>query len=302
MRLADVAPADLRRRLKGPGLVLRTPPFVARIQADSDKVVEGLRLCYDSFEVADDDEFVDFHLAVHLDGGLRGWLNPTARFSSDGRRSFSSLAANQAFHMIEWGLNWAVTANAHQYLVYHAAVLAQGDRAVLMPAPPGSGKSTLSAALANRGWRLLSDELALCDPVTGELIGMARPVNLKNAAIDLIRRFAPQARLTAPVPSTAKGTLALMRPPQHSIDNVNLRATPTWIVTPQYRADTPAFLMEANRADTMMLLAEQSFNYDIHGRRGFETTADLVDRCQCLQFTYSSLEEACEVFDGLAAA
>ena len=155
---------------------------------------------------------------------------------------------------------------------------------------------------SQRGWRLLSDELALCDPATGRLIGMARPVNLKNEAIELILRFAPEARLTEPVPATAKGTLALMRASQDSIDNVGQWATPTWIVTPQYRAGSPAFLMEANRADTMMLLAEQSFNYDIHGRRGFDTTADLVDRCACLQFTYSSLEEACEVFDGLAAA
>ena len=302
MRLGELDVATLCRRLKGQGLVLRTPPFVARIQSDSPLVVEGLRRCYDAFEVGDDNEFADFHLTVRLDGGWRGWLAPTARFSSDGRRSFSSLAADQAFHMIEWGLNWAVTANAHQYLVYHAAVLERGGRAVLMPAPPGSGKSTLSAALAHRGWRLLSDELALCDPAKGRLLGMARPVNLKNEAIELIRRFAPAARLTQPVPATAKGTLALMRAPQESIDGVRQWATPAWIVTPRYQPGSPAFLMEANRADTMMLLAEQSFNYDIHGRQGFETTADLVDRCQCLQFTYASLEEACEVFDSLAAA
>lgn len=301
MKLAGLDSRDLRHRLRGLGLVLRTPPFVARIHSDSPLVLQGLQCCYDAFEVGSDDEFADFHLQVNLDGGLRGWLSPTARFSSDGRRSFSSLAANQAFHMIEWGLNWAVTANAHQFLVYHAAVLERGGRAALMPAPPGSGKSTLSAALAHRGWRLLSDELALCDPATGQLLGMARPVNLKNEAIELIRRFAPDARLTPPVPATAKGTLALMRAPQASIDGVAGWATPRWIITPRYQPGASAFLVEANRADTMMMLAEQSFNYDIHGRDGFEATARLVEQCDCLQFTYSSLEEACEVFDGLAA-
>jgi predicted ATPase len=33
---------------------------------------------------------------------------------------------------------------------------------VILPAPPGSGKSTLCAALVTRGWRLLSDELTWC--------------------------------------------------------------------------------------------------------------------------------------------
>lgn len=302
MKLGALPTAELRQRLRGAGLVLRTPPFVARIQSDSPRVLQGLQSCYDTFELGQDEDFADFHLRVSLDGGLRGWLSPTARFSSDGRRSFSSLPANQAFHMIEWGLNWAVTANAHQYLVYHAAVLERGGHALLLPAPPGSGKSTLSAALSHRGWRLMSDELALCSPSTGQLLGMARPVNLKNQAIELIRNFAPQARLTPAVPATAKGTLSLMRAPQASIDAVHQWATPRWIVIPRYEAGASAFLMEANRADTMMMLAEQSFNYDIHGRQGFEVTAGLVERCQCLQFTYSSLEEACEVFDGLAAA
>jgi len=130
---------------------------------------------------------------------------------------------------------------------------------------------------------------------------MGRPVNLKNQAIDLIRHFAPEARLTDPVPSTAKGTLALMRAPDHSIASVAQWAEPTWIVLPRYRAGSDARLFEIDRANTMMMLAEQSFNYDIHGRKGFETTAALVDRCQCMQFTYSSLDEACQVFDQLAS-
>ena len=63
---------------------------------------------------------------------------------------------------------------------------------MLLPAPPGAGKSTLCAGLVHRGWRLLSDELALVDMETGLVRGMARPVNLKNKSIEVIRDFAPE--------------------------------------------------------------------------------------------------------------
>lgn len=90
----------------------------------------------------------------------------------------------------------------------------------MLPAPPGSGKSTLTAALAQRGWRLMSDELALLNPLDQRLYGLGRPVNLKNQAIGLIRDFARDAVMTKPVPDTLKGTLSLMKAPDEAIARV----------------------------------------------------------------------------------
>lgn len=301
MRLAQAGEQRVRRSLRREGLVLRTPPFVARLHSDIPRVAHDLIRLYPDFELGDGNDFADFHLQVNYVGGLRRFLKPSARFASDGESAFSSLPAEQCFHMMEWGLNWAVTSSAHQFLIYHAAVLEKNGRAVMLPAPPGSGKSTLTAALASRGWRLLSDELALFNPLTGQVHGMARPVNLKNAAIGLIQRFAPDAVMTAPVPDTLKGTLALMRPSPESVARVWETAQPAWIITPRYVADSPAQLQPMAKAHMLLLLAEQAFNYDIHGRAGFTVTADLVDRCHCFEFVYASLDDAIQTFDALAA-
>jgi hypothetical protein len=247
-------------------LLLKTPPFVARLSSTLPRVAEDLCLLYPEFELAEPGDFADFHLEVRREAGLRGWFKPMARFYADGEPAFSTLPVAQAFHMVEWGLNWAVTSMAHQYLIYHAAALERGGRALLLPAPPGSGKSTLSAALAHRGWRLLSDELAL----------------------------------TTPVADTLKGTLALMRPPAASVAAVHQTAQPAWIVLPRYQALSETRLSPMPKAEMLLLLAEQSFNYDTHGRAGFEATADLVDRCDCFEFVYSSLDEATALFAGLA--
>lgn len=301
MRLAQAGEEKVRRSLRREGLILRTPPFVASLHSDVPRVARDLIWLYPDFELGADNEFADFHLQVNYVSGLRRFVKPTARFASDGESAFSSLPADQCFHMMEWGLNWAVTSSAHRFLIYHAAVLEKHGRAVMLPAPPGSGKSTLTAALANRGWRLLSDELALYDPRTGLVQGMARPVNLKNAAIELIRRFAPDAVMTEAVPDTLKGTLALMRPPQESVARVWEPARPAWIISPRYEAGSQPQLDPMAKARMLLLLAEQAFNYDIHGRDGFTATADLVDSCGCHEFVYSSLDDAIRIFETLAA-
>ncbi len=203
--------------------------------------------------------------------------------------------------MIEWGLNWCVAAHAHQYLTIHAAVIERDGRAAVLPAPPGSGKSTLCAGLVHRGWRLLSDELALLDMDSGMIHGMARPVSLKNASIEAIRAFVPEAVMTRAVPDTAKGTVALMQPPVASVRRVREPSRATWIVLPSYEAGAAPVFSPHGKERTFMTLAEQSFNYDMHGARGFEAMGRLVDQCECLRFNYGRLEDAAAAFDRLAA-
>ncbi|MGM9481721.1 HprK-related kinase A [Roseateles sp. NT4] len=304
--LAALGEGELRRRLSSSGLTLRLPPFVARLQSDVPRVAQDLMRLYGEFALGRDDEFADFHLTVNYDRGLHAlWRRLAgrrqARFSTDGLAAFTTLPATQAFHMVEWGLNWAVTAHAHHFVVYHAAVLERGGRALVLPAPPGSGKSTLTAALGQRGWRLLSDELALLDPRDGQLYGLARPVNLKNQAIALMQAFAPGAVMTAPVPDTLKGTLSLMKAPGDAISRVHEGARPAWVVVPSFEPGAEAVLEALPKAQAHLLLADQAFNYDIHGVDGFEATADLVDRVDCWGFTYSRLDDAIAVFDRLAA-
>ena len=63
--------------------------------------------------------------------------------------------------LLEWGTNYALATRLFCYLLLHAGVVERGGRAIVMPALPGSGKSTLTAALTLRGFRLLSDEFGV---------------------------------------------------------------------------------------------------------------------------------------------
>ncbi|UXH78751.1 HprK-related kinase A [Roseateles amylovorans] len=302
MRVGQVERGELRQRLRRDGVALRLSPFTVRVRSDLPHLADDIAAMYRDFDLLEPGEFVDFHVAVLRSSHWLSRWQGKAEFWFDGQRSFTPLPAAQALAMLEWGINWCIAAHAHQFLLIHAAVLERDGRALLMPAPPGSGKSTLCAALAHRGWRLLSDELGLLDLDTGRVHGMARPINLKNASIPLMRAFAPQALFSASMPNTSKGTVALVRAPDEAIARRHEPAQPAWVVLPAWRADAPTRLTPIERARAFMDLAEQSFNYDLHGQAGFQALGRLVNDCQCFQFEYSRLDEAVAHFESLTEA
>jgi HprK-related kinase A len=301
LKIAQLSPDDLQQRLKRPGLCFDLHPFVVNVQSPLAAVAHGLATMYGQRSLADEHGFIDFHVRVAPPANLRRWLHPQAFFYLDQRAAFKPLPQAQAFPMLEWGLNWCVAAHAHQFLIFHAAVVEKNGRAAVLPAPPGSGKSTLCAGLVSRGgWRLLSDELALMDPRTMQLHALARPVNLKNQSIDVMRAFAPGAAFSPRVPHTAKGTVALMAPPEDSVARMRETAQPAWIVFPKFLAGADAAFGPRPKAWAAWVMAEQSFNFNLHGQAGFQALTRMVDRCTCLDFEYSQLEEALQAFDDLA--
>jgi HprK-related kinase A len=299
-RVRDLGVGGCRTLLATTGLRVITGPFNCALRTDIGGIADELLTLYGEHALAPADAMIDFYVEVMSSGGLRRWLRPQARFSADGVLPFTPLPRAQALPMLEWGLNWCVTAYSHHLLVLHAACVARDGRAVILPAPPGSGKSTLCAALVNRGWRLLSDELTLVDLDAGRVWGLARPVNLKNASIDVIRRFAPEAFLTRPVHDTSKGTVALMAPPAASVQAGSAPARPCWMVLPKYEAGAAATLTPMPRGQAFLQIADNAMNYPVLGRQGFETVGELTARCEHFSFRYGNLDEAMQVFDGLA--
>ncbi|MGE5386965.1 MAG: HprK-related kinase A [Betaproteobacteria bacterium] len=300
MIVADLSPSQLGERLAGDGLWLQTGPVRVRIKSGFHRVANGIALHYGAHSVDDNAQFADFHVSLTPAQNFRRWLRPQVFFHVDGDPPFKPLPADQAFPMLEWGLNWCLSNHCHQYLIIHAAVIERNGRALLLPAPPGSGKSTLCAGLIHRGWRLLSDELALIDPATAALHPIPRPVSLKNNSIEVIRRFAPDAVLGPIVHETTKGQVAHMQPPQEAIRRSAESAMPGWIVLPRYEPDSPPRLEGLSRGNAFMQLAENAFNYNLHGRLGFEALGRVIDNSACYRFSYSRLEDAVEIFDDLA--
>lgn len=296
LTVSSLTRAELGARLAGPGLWLQTGAFVSRVTSPIRAVGDGIALLYADYPLRDDARFADFHIALLRPAGLRRWFRPQVRFVYDGAAIFRPLPLDQAFPMFEWGLNWCVSSRAHSYLVIHAAVVEKNGQAAILPAPPGSGKSTLCAALVHNGWRLLSDELAMVRLSDGMVEPLPRPISLKNASIGIIGEYVEGTVFSRLVSDTVKGTVAHLKAPRASVARAADSAVPAWVVFPKYEAGSAPVLAPLGRAGAFMQLAANSFNYTVLGQAGFDTLGGIIDRSQCYSFTYSSLDDALDTF------
>ena len=299
MKLSSLGPAELRERLRGGALLLQTGMFNIRIQSRFENVAQALALLYADFELLEAGDFCDFHIDVRPSGGLRKWIRPQVTVHFDGVTPFAPLPADQCYPMLEWGLNWCVYSQANSHLIIHAAVVEKNGFAAILPAPPGSGKSTLCAALVNRGWRLLSDELTMIRISDGQIAPLPRPVSLKNASIDIVQAYAPEAVFSRKIHDTIKGTIAHMKPSADSVARVAETARPAWIVFPKYEAGASTQLDPMSKAAGFMQVADNAFNYSRLGLQGFHAAGRLIDASLCYDFKYSVMDEAIAAFDAL---
>jgi HprK-related kinase A len=301
--IAAIGEPEFAARLAGEGLGVRIGPFDVKIGSEVRAIDLALHALYRDYPLIDNEDHVfNIHLRIAL---ARHWRRPQERMVRllvDGRAPHDDLPAGQALAALEWGLNLVIALRSHSWLLLHSAVVERRGGVLLLPAWPGSGKTTLCAALVFRGWRLFSDEFGLVEPAGGAVAPIPRPMPLKNESIEVIREFAPNAELGPTIPNTRKGTISHVKPPTESIRDSEITAPARWIVFPRWSADAPFLFEEMPKVEAFMMLATNAFNYEMLGESGFTAVRRLVERARCFQLVYSDLDQAIACLDELAAS
>ena len=288
--------------MRGRGICCGIGPFAVHLRSAAPGFAQTLALLYEGIPIDLEvgESFHDFTVNLKRPMDLHRFLRPQIVFETDQKAPFEPFPLDHSFPHFEWGLNWLIATQAHQYLMFHSAVLERNGRALILPAVPSSGKSTLCAALMLRGWRLLSDEFGLYRPETGLLESLPRPIPLKNESIDIIRGYSKDAVFGPTYTNTRKGDVAHLRPSPDSASRVGEPAKPAWVVFPQYLAGATALLHPFAKGRAFLKLSGNSFNYRLQGARGFTAVADLVETCETMYLEFSDLNGAAELLEELA--
>lgn len=300
MKVSTLSLPEIKRLCKTSGIKLKIGPFNFAITSRIPDIARNIFRVYQDFDIASDDDILDFSINIDKPLSLRRWFKPQVEFKLEGYSPFLPLPAYQAFPLMEWGMNWCIAQNSYDYLTIHAAVVEKNGFTAILPAHSGSGKSTLSAILVSNGWRLLSDEMTLINLQSLLVAPLARPVSLKNESISLIKQDYTNSVFSDVVDDTNKGTIGHLKPPSNSVNRINECSPISAFVFPKYRAGAKAKVEKKEKGEAFMEVIEQSFNYEILGQKGFETLTSIISDATCFDFVYSSTQDAIDLFEKLA--
>ncbi len=290
--LAEVDLPELTQALAEAGLWLNLGAASVLVRSGASTLAAPFQSVYGSFPFVNGATWADVHLHITRAQGLRRWFRPQVMLRADGQIPFDPFPANNALPLFEWGCNWMIGRCCNQLLLLHSGALERDGLALLLPATPGSGKSTLTAALSQRGWRLLSDEFGAYDSQAGVFRAVLKPIALKNTSIGVIRRFAPSATFGPEFPNTRKGTVAHLAALPDAVARRHETAWPGAVVLPRWQAGSPTRWEPLGEHALFPALAFNAFNYSLLGAVGFEAVVQLVRRCVAWQLVYSDLDDA----------
>ena len=284
--------------LSNQGLRVKVGPFNVQIRLASALLAARLYSLYGNYNLVEHD-LAEFHVQITPARLIKKPFSPHARFLLDGRSLFPPFPSEQALAALEWGINLAIAARINHLLLFHSAVVERNGHVVLFPAWPGSGKTTLCTALVHRGYRLFSDEFGLMDPGHEIFLPIPRLMPLKNESIRAIRDYLPEATLGPEIKNTHKGTITHVRPPKESIARSDEPARAKWIVFPKWVSGAALRLDPLPNSEAFLLLASNSFNYEVLGGTSFQAVTHLIRTCRCYKLIYSDFDSAIAAMNAL---
>jgi hypothetical protein len=227
--------------------------------------------------------------AVPADGARDGWpLVEIGRTRSgyavrvDGTVTQRSDTLRTAVGWVAWKASLEAIETAEDVLVLHAGAVALRGAAVVLPAPPDSGKTTLTAALVREGFRYLSDEAALLDPRTGLVHPFPRALAMDGGSLRAVGATdRHDGGILRHVPVGDLGGRAADGPEPVAA-----------VVFPSYRPGADVAIEPVGRAATVVALAEQAFNAERFGAEGVRLLADVVRGATCWRLTMGDARRA----------
>ena len=191
-------------------------------------------------------------------------------------------------------LAWMTAVRDHPFFLdIHAGVIGDGRTCILLPAAPGSGKSTLTAALAHAGLQYFSDEVALLAEGTLDVFPVPLAICVKRAGVAaLADRFPELASLPAHKRGDGKEVIYLP-PPRASLPPTCEPRPVKAVVFPKYRAGAATELRALSPLDALKRLLDECLVVTPPlDRAKVAALVRWIDATPCFGLTFGSTDSA----------
>jgi hypothetical protein len=174
------------------------------------------------------------------------------------------------------------------HVAFHAAAAAWDRRGIIFPGEPDAGKTTLVAGLTQVGFAYLSDEAALIDPQSGLLHPFPRALAMDGGSVDAI----PGLRAKLPPDHETFMRYRYHVPPDDLRPGALGRPCRVrYVIAPKYEAGAVTTLEPMSRAEALMTLAENSFNFKRFGAVAVDSLRGALDGVKCYRLQIGGLDE-----------
>jgi hypothetical protein len=189
-----------------------------------------------------------------------------------------------------------VAIDAGYGVMCHAGGVERDGIAVVLPADPESGKTTLTAGLVRAGFAYLTDEAVAFVDGTSTIEPFPKPLSIDAGSHHLFPELEP-----APAPGDDAAPSDQWQVPPDAIRAraVGGRCRARFIVFPKYEAEVATELTPLSRASALVELATNTFDFRDHPRRSLEVLGDVVRGAQCFRMAVGNLDDACALIADL---
>ncbi len=211
----------------------------------------------------------------------------------DGRPATQVVGFLEAIRAFNHELLHAVMLRRRSGFYIHGAVIAFGDKGVVLPGLSRSGKSTLALAAIQRGGRFLSDDLAVFEPGTGQCLAYPRALKIRDECVPYFPSFADQFL------GDGEGRLL----PFDALPEATVmsQVAVKMVVLPKWSAEESPEFVPISSGKALLRVAESALNFGAHREQSIDHLSGLLKGTRSYRMTWREPHHAVQrIMDALA--
>ena len=231
--------------------------------------------------------------ATFVIGRAKGKLR-FRRKGEDGSPRSVVIERGRVMPLVEREINRYVVGALADRLLIHAAGAVYAERAIILPAPAGAGKSTLTAGLVRGGCEYLTDEMVILQARTSGLVPFPKAMSLKEGSFALFGSLRPEP--TGP----EHDRVWYLDPERLRPGSVVKKPTAIgWVVFPRYEGGALMRVEALTIGETVLGLFENTVNIGRHKERGLDRLIGIAKNAPGYRLVFGDLDEACKAVLGI---